>query len=88
MAGWASPAGGPLATSYYDIVTLAAGKAGKVVARVAGGDKAPAAVLGTVGKGKVFARGIAIGLAPDNADAPPTPGEAAMLQAAVRWMGR
>ena len=88
VAGWASPSGGPFATSYYDIVTLAAGKAGKVVARVAGGDKAPAAVLGTVGKGKVFAIGLAIGLGPDNADAPPTLGEEAMLRAALRWMRR
>ena len=86
--GWTSPSGGPFATGYYDIVTMAVGKAGKVVARVSGGDKAPVAVLGTVGKGKVLATGIAIGLAPDNTDAPPTPGEVAMLQAAVRWMRR
>jgi GNAT superfamily N-acetyltransferase len=84
--GWKSPSGGPFETTYYDLVTMSCGPAGTVVARAVGGKGEPAAVLGAVGKGRVFATGVAIGLALDNTDAPPTPGEVRMLRAALRWL--
>ena len=87
--GWVQPkAKGPHAATYYDLIALNTGPSAKVVARVAGGAQDAVAVLGRAGKGKVFATGLIVGLGPDNQEVAPSPGESALLVAAVEWLAK
>ena len=77
----------PLPHSYFDHVELEPGPQGTVLA-VAPESKRPVVLCGEPGKGRYVACGLCIGLAPSNADAPPTQAESVLLENAVRWCGR
>ncbi|MGC9317720.1 MAG: glycoside hydrolase family 20 zincin-like fold domain-containing protein [Armatimonadota bacterium] len=77
------PPGTELTHGYYDHVLLDPGDAGTVVATDAA--RRPVVVCGEHGEGRYVAAGLAIGLAPDDSDAPPSEHELRLLLNAVRW---
>jgi uncharacterized lipoprotein YddW (UPF0748 family) len=75
----------PVAHAHYDHILLAVGGSGKVVAR---GETGAVVVAGLVGKGRVVACGVALGIDADELERAPTEREAEFLRALVRWLAQ
>jgi hypothetical protein len=75
----------PVAHAHYDHILLAVGGSGKVAAR---GETGAVVVAGALGKGRVVACGIALGIDADERERAPTGREAEFVRALVRWLAR
>ena len=75
----------PIPHAHYDHVVLAPGASGEVVAR---GESGPAVVAGMVGRGRVVACGVALGIDASERERPPEGQERDLLVALVRHLVR
>lgn len=78
---------GTYTTTYRDLVLLAP-VAGDVQVVVVDSSGRPVVLAAEVGKGRVMACGLALGLDLDEDDVQPGPEETTLLRNAVRWLGR
>ncbi len=79
------PAGKTFQHTFYDRIPLRVADASVVVATTDDGQPLVAAL--TVGRGRVVANGMALGLTDGNRDCPPSEPERKLLIACVKWLG-